>query len=48
MKSLLQLDYQGRKAFAFENLRDIPEWSDVTSIDDFDMEQNNGKVEINA
>ena len=42
MASLLELDYHGRKAFAYENLKGIPEWSDVTSIDDFDMEQNKG------
>lgn len=44
MASLLELDYQGRKAFAYENLKDIPEWSDVSSIDDFDMEQNKGII----
>ena len=42
MVRLLELDYEGRKAFAFQQLQDVPEWSDVHSINEFDMEQNKG------
>ena len=36
------MDYEGRKRFVFEELRTVPQWSDVASIDDFCMEQNKG------
>ena len=42
MPALLELDYGGRKQFIFDQLRTIPEWSDVCSLDDFTMEQNKG------
>ena len=42
MAPLLQLDFQKRKAFALEQVQNIPEWSDIASVDDFDMEQNKG------
>lgn len=42
MGRLLELDLNGRKAYAFQQLRDVPEWKDVVSVDDFDIEQNKG------
>ena len=47
MVRLLELDYEGRKACAFQHLQDVPEWSDVHSINEFDMEQNKGIEFIN-
>ena len=41
---LLDADILTRKAFAFHQIQGIPEWSDVHSIDDFDMVQNNGRL----
>ena len=42
MSSLLAMDFEGRKRFVFEELRTVPQWSDVASVDDFCMEQNKG------
>lgn len=42
MPSLLELDYDGRKRFALNELQHIPEWNDVHSVDDFNMVQNKG------
>ena len=33
-----------RKQYAFVQLRTVPEWKDVSSIDDFNMVQNKGTV----
>mgnify|MGYP003262381502 CR=1 FL=1 len=44
MPSLLELDYSGRKQFIFDQLRTIPEWNDIDSLDDFTMEQNKGTL----
>ena len=42
MPSLLELDYEGRKAFALREVQQIAEWSDIHSVDEFDMVQNKG------
>lgn len=47
MNHLLKLDAKSRKEFAFQQLQDIPEWKDVTSMDEFEMEQNKGMGSIN-
>ena len=45
MNRLLEADTLTRKTFAFHQIQGIPEWSDVHSIDEFDMIQNNGRPE---
>ena len=43
MPTLLEMDYDARKRFVFDELKSVAQWSDVTSVDDFDMEQNKGE-----
>ena len=43
MPTLLEMDYDARKRFVFDELKSVTQWSDVTSVDDFDMEQNKGE-----
>ena len=43
MPTLLEMDYDARKRFVFDELKSVAQWSDVASVDDFDMEQNKGE-----
>ena len=43
MSTLLEMDYDARKRFVFDELKSVAQRSDVTSVDDFDMEQNKGE-----
>ena len=48
MSRLLDADTLTRKTFALQQIQGIPEWSDVHSIDDFDMVQNNGRPGLHS
>ena len=43
MPTLLEMDYDARKGFVFDELKSVAQWSDVASVDDFNMEQNKGE-----
>ena len=42
MPTLLEMNYDARKRFVLDELKNVAQWSDVVSVDDFDMEQNKG------